>query len=202
MTGKAPSLLAGILMLAGFLVHAETTDAGQADAAKPESTAIVAAAKRPGAASPSAFAADLDKHWTTAKGLAVTVAEAMPAEDYPFKPVPEEMSFGEQIMHMAQANYGYCAFLTDAKSPFVEMAKDAKVEKAEALKQLTGSFDYCSAAFSKVTDAELDTVHGTGDHKFVARDVILGVMIHMVHHRGQAEVYLRLKGIKPPDYKW
>jgi uncharacterized damage-inducible protein DinB len=202
MTEKASSLLGGILMLAGFLVHAETTDAGQAAAAKPESTTIVAAANRAGAASPSAFAADLGKHWTTAKGLAVAVAEAMPAEDYSFKPVPEEMSFGEQIMHVAQANYGYCAFLTDAKSPFVEMAKDAKVERAEALKQLTGSFDYCSAAFSKVTDAELDTVHGTGDHKFTARDVMLGVMIHMVHHRGQAEVYLRLKGIKPPDYKW
>jgi uncharacterized damage-inducible protein DinB len=202
MIGKVSSLLAGVLMLVGFLVHAETSDAGQADATKPESRAIVAAASRFVVASPSAFAADLDKHWTTAKGLAVAVAEAMPAVDYAFKPMPEEMSFGEQIMHIAQANFGYCAFLTDAKSPFVEMAKDAKVDKAEAVKQLTGSFDYCSAAFSKVTDAELDTVHGTGDHKFVARDVMLGVMIHMVHHRGQAEVYLRLKGIKPPDYKW
>jgi uncharacterized damage-inducible protein DinB len=186
---KVSGVLLGILMLAG-LASAQAAPAAKAEAAVPAS------------ASSSAFAEDLSKHWTTAKGLAVTVAEAMPAEDYGFKPVPEEMSFGEQIMHIAQANYGYCAFLSDAKSPFVEMAKDAKVEKAEAIKQLTGSFDYCSAAFSKVTDAQLDAMHGTGDHKFPTRDVMLGVMIHMVHHRGQAEVYLRLKGIKPPDYKW
>jgi uncharacterized damage-inducible protein DinB len=24
----------------------------------------------------------------------------------------------------------------------------------------------------------------------------------MAHHRGQTEVYLRLKGITPPQYKW
>jgi uncharacterized damage-inducible protein DinB len=28
------------------------------------------------------------------------------------------------------------------------------------------------------------------------------VMSHMAHHRGQAEVYLRLKGITPPEYQW
>ena len=186
---KALNFLAGVVILAILLAQAQTTEATQAGASKP-------------AANTNGFVVDLQKHWTTAQGLAVAVAEAMPAADYSFKPVPEEMSFGEQIMHIAEANYGYCAFLTDAKSPFVELAKDAKIEKAEAVKQLTGSFEYCSAAFSKVTEAELDAVHGTGDHKFVARDVMLGVMIHMVHHRGQVEVYLRLKGIKPPDYKW
>ena len=186
---KALNFLAGVVILAILLAQAQTTEATQAGASKP-------------AANTNGFVVDLQKHWTTAQGLAVAVAEAMPAADYSFKPVPEEMSFGEQIMHIAEANYGYCAFLTDAKSPFVELAKDAKIEKAEAVKQLTGSFEYCSEAFSKVGEADLDAVHGTGDHKFVARDVMLGVMIHMVHHRGQAEVYLRLKGIKPPDYRW
>ena len=199
---KVSSVFAGILILAGFLAHAQTTEATQADAGKPAATVRGGTGKTAETASPSAFVVDLEKHWTTAQGLAVAVAEAMPVDDYSFKPVLEEMSFGEQIMHIAEANYGYCAFLTDAKSPFVDLAKDAKIKKAEAIKQLTGSFEYCSAAFSKVTEGDLDAVHGTGDHKFVARDVMLGVMIHMVHHRGQAEVYLRLKGIKPPDYKW
>ena len=199
---KVLNFLAGVLILAAFLAHAQTTEAMQADASKPAAAVSGSAGKKAEAASPGGFVVDLQKHWTTAQGLAVAVAEAMPAADYSFKPVPEEMSFGEQVMHIAEANYGYCAFLTDAKSPFVEMAKDAKIEKADAVKQLTGSFEYCSAAFSKVSEADLDVVHGTGDHKFVARDVMLGVMIHMVHHRGQVEVYLRLKGIKPPDYTW
>ena len=35
-----------------------------------------------------------------------------------------------------------------------------------------------------------------------ARELTLGVMTHMAHHRGQVEVYLRVKGIKPPTYKF
>lgn len=185
---KVSNFIGSVAMVAALLGAAPTTEATQANASKSAPTA-------------SGFVADLQKHWTTAQGLAVAVAEAMPAEDYSFKPVPEEMSFGEQMMHIADANYGYCALLTGAKSPFVELAKDAKIEKADAVKQLTGSFEYCSAAFSKVSDADLDTVHEAGDRKFVTRDVMLGVMIHMAHHRGQAEVYPRLKGIKPPEYK-
>jgi uncharacterized damage-inducible protein DinB len=151
---------------------------------------------------PNAFTTDFSKHWATAKSLAVAVADAMPAENYGFKPNPDEMSFGEQMNHIAQANFGYCAFIADAKSPFEEPAKNAKVEKSVATKNVAASFDYCSSVFDKLSDAQLDMVHGTGDRKFPARDVMLGLMIHMAHHRGQAEVYLRLKGIKPPDYKW
>lgn len=184
MTAKSCGVLIGVLLLAGF-ANARATKSEGAVAAPAE----------------AAFAQDFSKHWTTAKDLTIAVAEAMPAEDYGFKPVPAEMSFGEQMMHIAAANYGYCAFLADAKSPFVEMPKDAKVEKAEAVKQLGASFDYCSGVFSKVTEAQLEVTHGSGEEKGTTRDLMLGVLIHMAHHRGQAEVYLRLKGIKPPDYK-
>jgi uncharacterized damage-inducible protein DinB len=154
------------------------------------------------AASSSAFVKSFEAHWGTAKTLAIAVADAMPADQYAFKPNPDEMSFGEQIVHIAQSNYGYCAFIADAKSPYAEPAKDAPVEKAAAIQSLSGSFDYCTKIFDSVTDAQLDQVHGEGDHKFATRDVMLGVMIHMTHHRGAAEVYLRLKGITPPKYKW
>jgi uncharacterized damage-inducible protein DinB len=154
------------------------------------------------AASPNAFLKDFQTHWDIAKALALAVAEAMPAGDYSFKPTPEEMSFGQQIAHIAQANYGYCAFAADVKSPYTEPATDAKIDKTVVVQQLGDSFDYCTGIFSKLADAQLDQVHGEENHKFPARDVILGVMIHMVHHRGQAEVYLRLKGIVPPKYKW
>lgn len=49
----------------------------------------------------------------------------MPAESYGFKPAQPEMSFGELMLHIAQANYGYCAFIADTKSLYIEPAKDA-----------------------------------------------------------------------------
>jgi uncharacterized damage-inducible protein DinB len=150
-------------------------------------------------ASGSKFVQDFEKHWANAKGLAVAVANAMPAEDYSFKPVPAEMSFGEQMMHITGANYSYCAFLGGTKSAY-QKPKDAT--KEQIVKDLGDSFDYCTKTFDGINDAQLDKVLGTGDRAVDGREVMLGAMIHMAHHRGQAEVYLRLKGITPPEYKW
>jgi uncharacterized damage-inducible protein DinB len=181
-------------MLSGISAAQSTSESQTAD---PPATA----AKTAGASS-SAFVKSFEAHWATARTLALSVADAMPAEQYSFKPNPDEMSFGGQMAHIAQANYGYCAFIADAKSPYVEPAKDVAVEKAAAIQSLAGSFDYCTKIFDSLTDAQLNQIHVDGDRKFATRDVMLGLMIHMAHHRGQAEVYLRLKDITPPTYKW
>ncbi len=147
----------------------------------------------------SRFAADFSKHWLVAKDLAIAVAQAMPADDYGFKPNPEEMSFGQQIVHIAQANYGYCASAAKAKSPF---AKPEKIDKESAIKVLGESFDYCEAYVSHLTDDQLNETRPRGKTSYTVRELLLGVQTHMAHHRGQAEVYLRVKGIKPPDYNF
>ena len=54
-----------------------------------------------GTKGPSKYSAEFAKHWKTARELTLAVAEAMPAENFDFKPNPEEMSFGEQIAHIA-----------------------------------------------------------------------------------------------------
>ena len=40
------------------------------------------------------------------------------------------------------------------------------------------------------------------EHEQEYRELTQAVAMHMAHHRGQIEVYLRLKDIKPPDYKF
>jgi uncharacterized damage-inducible protein DinB len=158
-------------------------------------SSVAFAADDPKAA--SKYGAEFAKHWSTARDLTLAVAEAMPAENYDFKPNPEEMSFGEQIVHIGQANYSYCTRMTGAtaKSPFV---KPEKIDKATALKVVGDAFSYCGEIVSKLTDDQLGEVRGPMD----VRELTLGVMTHMAHHRGQAEVYLRVKGIKPPTYKF
>lgn len=141
---------------------------------------------------PGKFQQEFLKHWSTAKELTIAVAEAMPAGDYNFKPNPEEMTFGEQIEHIAGANYNYCSRLSGAKSPF---QKPASADKPTAMKVLAESFDYCTEAVQNVKDLD-------APGKMSPREIMLGVYAHMAHHRGQAEVYLRVKNIKPPEYKF
>lgn len=148
------------------------------------------------------FIESFEKRWSAAKDLAVAVAEAMPAESYDFKLAPEEMSFGEQILHIAQANYGKCAVIAEVKSPYAAPAEGAKIEKAAAVRDLAASFDYCTKTLDDFDAAKLFEMRAWGPGHFSPMDMMLGLMVHMAHHRGQAEVYLRAKGITPPKYKW
>ena len=52
-----------------------------------------------------------------------------------------------------------------------------------------------------MTEAQLCAVHNSPDGKLPGRDVLLAMYVHVAHHRGQAEIYLRDNGIKPPSYR-
>ena len=160
-------------------------------------TALALAAIAAVQATAADFASEFAKHWVTAKELTVAVAETMPEADYGFKPNPEEMSFGEQIVHIGAANYSYCSRAAGAKSPFV---KPEKNDKATAIKIVNDSFAYCAETLGGIKD--FDKQIGPEGKQVGVREIYLGAFGHMAHHRGQAEVYLRVKGLKPPAYKF
>src|SRR5215475_12112411 len=56
--------------------------------------------------------------WTISKQFTIDVANAMPAELYSFKPNPEEMTFGEQVVHIAGSNVFRFREITGIKPPF------------------------------------------------------------------------------------
>ena len=141
------------------------------------------------------YGSEFAKHWVTAKELTIAVAQTMPDADYSFKPNPDEMSFGEQIVHIGGGNYAYCSRAAGGKSPYV---KPEKSDKATAMKVLSESFDYCAQTVGAVKD--FDKQVGPEGKQIGIREVYLGAYAHMAHHRGQAEVYLRVKGLKPPTY--
>ncbi len=145
------------------------------------------------------YAGEYGKHWKNARELTLAVADAMPADGYAFKPDPGEMSFGEQIAHIAQANYFYCSTFTKSKSP---STKPEKFDKETVMKLAGDSFDYCSEIIGALTEEQLGEMRGPEARQSSVREVMLGAFTHMAHHRGQAEVYLRVKGIKPPQYKF
>ena len=59
------------------------------------------------------------RDWQASKQFTLDVANAMPAEFYDFKPNPEEMTFGEQMIHIAGANVFRFNQITGIKPPFV-----------------------------------------------------------------------------------
>ena len=55
---------------------------------------------------------------------------------------------------------------------------------------------------SKLDDKGLLTMVKQRTNTVSKFELFWGGFTHAAHHRGQAEVYLRLKGITPPPYKF
>jgi uncharacterized damage-inducible protein DinB len=144
-------------------------------------------------------AAEYAKHFPALSQLSVAVAQAMPADQYTFKPHPESMNFGELMLHIASTNYAFCAGLKDAEAP--SAAAPAATDKDAVVKFLSGSFEYCSGIIPQLSEEQLSAVHNSPDGRLPGREVLLAMYIHVAHHRGQAEIYLRDKRIKPPGYR-
>lgn len=142
-------------------------------------------------------AGEYSRHFAALSDLSVAVAQAMPAEEYGFKPHPESMDFGQLMSHIATTNYQFCAGLKDTSAPAMPSPKS----KDEIVKFLSDSFDYCTGVISGLSEEQLEKAHDSPDGRMPGRDVLLAMYIHVAHHRGQAEIYLRDKGIRPPRYK-
>lgn len=150
----------------------------------------------------------LIKHWKTTGEFTLAVARAMPAESYNFRPSPEEMNFGQLVAHIAGINIGACANASGLARPalppkIAAWAKDTEkvdVDKDTAIQFAADSFDFCNKAVAAMTTERFDTVVGPAARNLTGFEWLWAYFTHTAHHRGQAEVYLRVKGIKPPEY--
>jgi len=142
-------------------------------------------------------AAEYGKHYGALGAMSVAVARTMPVEQYGFRPDPGSMTFAELISHIAATNYQFCAGLKDTAAP----AWPTPTEKDGVLKFLSDSFEYCTGIISNLTEIQLTATHDSPDGRLAGREILLAMYIHVAHHRGQAEIYLRDKGIKPPPYR-
>jgi uncharacterized damage-inducible protein DinB len=135
-----------------------------------------------------------------AREYTLRVADLMPADKYGYKPTPEEMAFGEQLVHLA-ANLGWLSstYLQKGNNPVSK--EDARLtDKAAIRAVLERSYDYAIDAFSRFNAREL----GSSVKFFVSpmnnMQIINLINDHQTHHRGQMMVYLRLNGLTPPKY--
>jgi uncharacterized damage-inducible protein DinB len=143
------------------------------------------------------------KDWQISRQFTLDVAEKMPENDYGFKATPAEMSFGELMLHVADSSVYRFWQLSGVKPPYPLAGNSPKLSKAEVIDRLAKSFDYVLRVLPALTPQQLDKkfkVDWKGRPEATGRQMILNMFVHVAHHRAQAEVYLRLKGIEPPAY--
>jgi len=152
---------------------------------------------------PSPGAGYLVSEWQRAKEYSKEYLDAMTEDGYKFKPTPEMRTFAQQFIHLAIDNFGFASTITGKANPYPnsdETEKDPTLQsKATAIKFVMDSYDFAINALSSLTAAQLQ--EKTGKRGFSREQYFFKAFEHQTHHRGQTTVYLRLKGIKPPNEK-
>lgn len=139
--------------------------------------------------------------WQRAKTYTKAYLDAMPADGYTFKATPEVRSFAQQMLHLADANYFFMSTASGKESPLGKTSLEKTVEQSKELttKTVMDSYDYALTVLQGMTEAQLKEVVSVGKDLKTTRGLLLAKGFeHQTHHRGQATIYLRLKGVTPP----
>ena len=141
----------------------------------------------------------LARKWSDSKAYALKIASLMPEEDYGFKPVPEEMSFREQLLHIAD-NIRWLSSDYLLSQAAKRMTETTPPDKKTVLEILSDAYDTGMQAHQNLLPAQLEERVSFFAGPMSRRQILTLLHDHQSHHLGQLIVYLRLKGIKPPEY--
>lgn len=136
----------------------------------------------------------------SSKDYTLQVAKLMPERNFSYRPEVDEMSFGDQLLHISGNMKWLCLrYLNGSKSVFLPTDVNP-LNKNEVIQVLTKTYDFAINVIEQFDAKQLqDTVSFFAGPINKLRIISL-LNDHQTHHRGQLIVYLRLNGIKPPDY--
>ena len=139
------------------------------------------------------------KHLTTSRDFTLKVADQMPEADYAFKLTPPQMSFGEQMVHLASDQAELLApFSSEKPNP----GKPASMSKKDVIAFVRQSFERSITLVSKLTPAQIEKSYPGFGSPMTGLELLMFVLDHTTHHRASAEMYLRAKGITPAEYQF
>jgi uncharacterized damage-inducible protein DinB len=141
-----------------------------------------------------------------AENKVLSLAKAMPAEKYSWRPGEGVRSTGEVYVHIANGNRLLLALMRGMppRDAFLQMVKDNE-QREKTITQKDKVIADLEASFQEVHTA----VEGAGDEalskpvKFFGEDttvraVYMTISNHVSEHLGQSIAYARMNGVVPP----
>src|SRR5438093_2472963 len=163
--------------------------------------AQVSGAQAPTAGQKVGLAASMQRAYATLKGNLTEAAAKMPEANYTFKPAsdPDVRTFGEWIGHQADNQFLNCATVKGVPNPSPAQSNEKKATKAELVKALADAFAFCDGAMSTLTDQTALQMIKQGEGETARGGVVSALLSHGLESYGIAVVYMRAKGIAPPN---
>jgi uncharacterized damage-inducible protein DinB len=155
---------------------------------------------------PPTMAGAVRNFYNGVKNNIIRSGEKMPEDFYGLRPGSQEevRTFGQHLAHSARYNYQWCAEARGEKNPNDANLEKTLTSKAEILKALRASFEFCDPAYSDLTDANGGTVITiTRENGQKIEQTRMGLLLlNVVHNEelyGSIVTTLRIKDIVPPS---
>lgn len=138
--------------------------------------------------------------WENSKLYTLEVIDAMPEDQYDFKPHESAMSFKEHLLHLSATMVNVCNRMLGGEA--AGNLLDAKIDNKDQLKKMVSKcYDYANTTFAGLTADDLASEVEMLGNKATKRQVLSLIDDHTTHHRAAAISYIRAQGIKPPSYR-
>ncbi|MBC8110246.1 MAG: DinB family protein [Verrucomicrobia bacterium] len=140
--------------------------------------------------------------WQRSEIYTLTVFNQMPEEYFDFRYTPEAFSFRTQFVHCITFTAAQLSGRFAVKNPYEEKKKEywSKLSKKEIEAEISGFYAWVKAFVSEAKSDWLTAKEDFAGGKIPKWRFLYAMENHIIHHRGQAIVYLRLKGIIPEGY--
>jgi len=177
---------------------------GEANAPSAEPDASLRSESASGSA--EAVVANLRRTVGVAHEKLVSLAEAMPEEDYAWRPMEGVRSVGDVFIHVAADNwFGPALMGIDAppetgvttEDETVRAYQERDLTKEEIVAEMEASFQHLLAAMDATGPRAGEDVSLRGNAMTMA-DLWVRLVVHMHEHLGQSVAYARSREVVPP----
>ncbi len=175
--------LLGLLLASSFATAAQTAPASQ-----------------PAAAPSTGVRAEILDELQAQEQKFVSLAQAIPAGKYTWRPGEGVRSISEVFLHVAAANFNLTKLIgVPPPADFKVQGFDkSTTDKAKIVQTLQDAFAHMRDAVMNMPDSDLDKQVDFRGGKKSSRGVLLFIVDHNAEHLGQSIAYARMNGVVPP----
>lgn len=146
---------------------------------------------------------ELRRAWLRSETMTLTNVEQMPPEYFTFKYTKEAMTFSEQWRHCVIFTCGQLAGRTGIKNPYKNIKLPVQMPKNDIILELKNMYTFVRESIEELTDETLLSMCDFAGDTIPIWRLLYALENHIIHHRGQCVVYLRLNGVRPKGfYGW
>lgn len=159
-----------------------------------------AAVSQPASAPSSGMRAEFLADLQSQQERFVSLAQAIPAEKYTWRPSEGVRSVSEVLLHVAAANYNLpTLFGVAPPAGFKVQGFDkSTTDKTKVIQQMQDAFAHMRDAVLSIPDSDMDKQVKFRGGKKSTRAVLMFILEHNAEHLGQLIAYARVNGVVPP----